>query len=74
VIIACPHGLPAELADAPGLLWLDTAWQVGDAVVSVPGYDVKMLPASAVMQMATLYALTAEMVTRAPSLRPVHKP
>ncbi len=64
VVIACPYGLPAKLESKPGLLWLDTGWQVGDAAVTVPGYDVKMLPASAVMQMSTLYALVAEMAAR----------
>ena len=62
VVIACPYGLPDALKDRPNLLWLDTAWQVGDAAVDVPGYDVKMLPASAVMQMSALYALVAETV------------
>jgi len=70
VAIACPHGLPAELRGKPNLLWLDLGWPVGDAVVPVPGYDVKMLPASAVMQMSALYALVAEMVARDPSLHP----
>lgn len=69
VIIACPHGLPAELKDRSNLLWLDTAWKVGDAAVTVPGYDVKILPPSAVMQMTTLYALIAEMVERDDALR-----
>jgi len=70
VVIACPHGLPVELRGKPNLLWLDLGWQVGDAVVPVPGYDVKMLPASAVMQMSALYALVAEMVGEDPSLQP----
>ncbi|MBN1342064.1 MAG: hypothetical protein JXQ73_05250 [Phycisphaerae bacterium] len=64
VILAYPYGLPKALEGKPGLLWLDLGWQVGDAAVAVPGYDVKILPASAVMQMSALYAMVAEMAGR----------
>jgi hypothetical protein len=69
VIIACPYGLPSELNGQPNLIWLDLGWKVGDAAVEVPGYDVKMLPVSAVVQMSALYALIAEMASLDTSLR-----
>ncbi len=61
VILSCPYGLPTGLNGQGDLLWLDLGWKVGDAAVDVPGYDVKMLPVSAAVQMSALYALIAEM-------------
>jgi uncharacterized phosphosugar-binding protein len=52
---------PAEtrdpsLADIP----LDSQWVIGDAVVEVPGYDVRILPPSGVLNSTIFFAILAE--------------
>lgn len=41
-------------------LTVDPKWTLGDAVVTVPGYDVKILPASGVLQATIYWLLLAE--------------
>jgi hypothetical protein len=43
----------------PDLL-IDTQWEYGDAAVCLPGYDLKILPASGVLQSAVFWTLVAK--------------
>lgn len=56
--------LAANPADPrePGLadVLLDSQWVIGDAAVAVPGYDVRILPPSGVLNSAIFYAILAE--------------
>ncbi len=56
--------LAANPADPrePGLadVMLDSQWVIGDAAVAVPGYDVRILPPSGVLNAAVFYAILAE--------------
>ncbi len=48
--------LDTSLAD----VYLDPKWAVGDAIVAVPGYDISILPPSAVLNGLLFYAVIAE--------------
>lgn len=45
-------------------LVVDQQWWPGDALVQVPGYDVRILPPSAITQLACYWAIVAEAVHR----------
>lgn len=58
VWIGVPMGDDLE---TPGLdLFIDPFWRFGDAVVKIPGYDVKVLPPSGVIQSMIYWLLLAE--------------
>jgi len=47
--------------DYPSLdLFIDPFWRLGDAVVEIPGYDVKVMPPSGVIQSMIYWLLSAE--------------
>lgn len=48
------------LTPLPGEIHVDPYWTYGDACVEVPGYDVKILPPSGVMQTAALWMIVGE--------------
>ena len=48
--------LDTKLAD----VYIDPKWVVGDALVEVPGYDIKIIPPSAVLNGLIFYAVMAE--------------
>lgn len=50
----------------PGDVLVDQRWPLGDAVVTVPGYDVKILPPSGVIGEALYGMVNAELASRAP--------
>lgn len=52
---------PTETRE-PGLadILLDSQWAIGDAAVEVPGYDVRILPPSGVLNSTIFYAILAE--------------
>jgi hypothetical protein len=52
---------PEEIKIAPGEIFIDAQWQFGDAEVSVPGYDIKVFPASGVVQCEVYEMIQAEM-------------
>lgn len=57
---------PEALATVPaGQIVIDQHWSPGDAVVEVPGYDIKIIPASGVMAEAVLGAVNAEVHSQA---------
>ena len=45
---------------ASNILYLDPAWPLADACVTVPGYDVPILPASGVIQAAIYWTIASE--------------
>jgi hypothetical protein len=67
-IVTLVSGTPERPASEMGAdLTLDACWPFGDALVDVPGYDVRILPPSGVMQSAAYWMLQAE--TRAAEVR-----
>ena len=59
-VVALCHG-PAVKSDGPQpTILIDSQWDYGDAAVSLPGYDVKVLPTSAVLQTAIFRAVIAK--------------
>jgi uncharacterized phosphosugar-binding protein len=44
----------------PGETVIDQQWQLGDAIVEVPGYDIKILPSSGVISDAVLWMVAAD--------------
>ncbi|MFA6110585.1 MAG: hypothetical protein WDA75_17620 [Candidatus Latescibacterota bacterium] len=56
--MAGSHGQPAPRTAAD--LVLDAQWQLGDAAVPVPGYDIPILPPSGFMAAAIYWALMLE--------------
>lgn len=44
----------------PEELHIDTKWKYGDACVEIPGYDVKILPPSGVIQTSSLWMVIGE--------------
>ncbi len=48
---------------APGEIWINQHWAMGDAEVAVPGYDVRILPASGVIAEAILGMVESEMMS-----------
>jgi hypothetical protein len=47
--------------DYPGLdIFIDPFWRFGDAVVEIPGYDVKIMPPSGVLQSMIYWLLSGE--------------
>jgi len=54
-------GNPTEARDqALADVLLDPQWVIGDAVVEVPGYDVRILPPSGVLNSAVFFAVLAD--------------
>ena len=52
---------PAQPAEPAGnVLYIDPAWPLADGCVTVPGYDVPILPASGVVQAAIYWTLASE--------------
>jgi uncharacterized phosphosugar-binding protein len=47
----------------PGDIYINQRWALGDASVSVPGYDVKILPPSGVIGEFLFWAINAEALT-----------
>jgi hypothetical protein len=53
-----------EAARRRGDLVIDQQWRPGDAIVTVPGYDVRILPPSAVTQLLCYWSIAAECAAR----------
>lgn len=64
-------GNPTETRppDAADVL-LDPHWVLGDALVEVPGYDVRILPPSGVLNATVFYAVLAEAAAPVPAAPP----
>jgi hypothetical protein len=50
----------APLDTSPADVYIDPQWVVGDALVEVPGYDVRILPPSAVLNSLVFFAVLSE--------------
>ncbi|MEN6547907.1 MAG: hypothetical protein ABFE07_17865 [Armatimonadia bacterium] len=60
-IVTVVSGTPERRAEDMGAdINIKGCWAFGDAVVEVPGYDIKMLPPSGVVQAAAYYMLMAQ--------------
>ena len=46
----------------PGEMYINQHWAMGDSLVTVPGYDVKILPPSGVIEDAVYWSINAEML------------
>lgn len=44
----------------PGELFINQRWELGDGLVQFPGYDIKVLPPSGVIEQAILWMIEAE--------------
>lgn len=53
----------------PKMLFIDEKWPDEDCIVQFPGYDIKVLPPSGVMQLAVYEMICAEMVEPAPAVK-----
>ncbi len=49
-------------------LYINQHWEVSDAVLNLPGYDVKACPLSCIVGMACYYAMCGEAIEAAPTL------
>ena len=64
-IVALCHA-PAAMKEGPHpTMLLDAQWDYGDAAVSLPGYDVKILPTSGVLQTAVFRTVIAKAAAQA---------
>ncbi len=54
----------SQKAKDRGDILIDQHWVLGDAIVDVPGYDVKILPPSAVTQLTIYWSLVGEIAKR----------
>jgi hypothetical protein len=45
---------------ASNILYIDPAWPLADGCVTVPGYDIPILPASGVVQAAVYWTIASE--------------
>lgn len=59
-IYSTPFGRPATLKDHANLLWIDLPWRPADATVDVPGYSVRLLPASSSAHTMAYFAILSE--------------
>ncbi|MBI2299259.1 MAG: hypothetical protein HYU66_10020 [Armatimonadetes bacterium] len=63
VVAGVPGGGPPPQVDSADLR-LDPGWVLGDADVTVPGYDIKVLPPSGIIQTAVFWMIEAETAAR----------
>jgi uncharacterized phosphosugar-binding protein len=66
-IVEVIAGTDAPLTEAPFPDYtIDPKWPYGDALVSLPNYDVKILPASGIVQSAIYWSVVGSMVSKMP--------
>jgi uncharacterized phosphosugar-binding protein len=53
------HAPVAPLTSAQPDMLIDAQWEYGDAAVTLPGYDIRILPTSAVLQAAIFWTVVA---------------
>jgi hypothetical protein len=59
-----PYGRARGLKAHRSFLWLDLPWRPADATVDVPGYGVRILPASSSADTVAYFAVLCEMAQR----------
>jgi len=52
---------PERVRTVPGEVFIDAHWEEGDAAVTVPGYDIGILPPSGFLVSAVYFMINAEM-------------
>ena len=68
ILIAAVDDRP-EYAIPPDLtLFIDMKWAYGDAAVSIPGYPVKFLPPSGILQIVAYECVNVEVLARLPKV------
>jgi len=55
---------PEAIRTLPGEIFIDAQWEYGDADVTLPGYDVKILPTSGILGSAAYLMILAELHMR----------
>ncbi|MHB9106328.1 MAG: hypothetical protein ACYDCO_04665 [Armatimonadota bacterium] len=55
---------PEAIRTLPGEIFIDAQWEYGDADVTLPGYDVKILPTSGILGSAAYLMILAEVHQR----------
>ena len=53
-----------ESYETDRFLWLETPWPMEDGAIDIPGYDIKVLPVTGVMNVALYYAVRLELESR----------
>jgi hypothetical protein len=56
-ILTCSETPPASFTADPRHVYLNPYWEVDDALLDLPGYDIKILPISGIMQSAIYWQL-----------------
>ena len=51
-------------ANAEGFLWIPARWPIEDGAVELPGYDIRILPVTGLMNGVIFYALRSEVQYR----------
>jgi hypothetical protein len=59
-----PGDVKPDERNTERFLWIEAPWPAGDGAVSIPGYDIKVLPVTGFMNGAFYYALRAELAAR----------
>ena len=74
ILISVPDERPEFQATQDVLMNIDMGWQYGDAMVTIPGYPVKMIPPSGMMQVIAYENVNVETMARLKPewAKPVH--
>ena len=71
ILIAVPNPRPEWQLPADVELYIDMGWKFGDAAVTVPGYPIRILPPSGIMEMAAYQSIAADVAAGLPEVEPV---
>ena len=64
ILISVPDERPEFQATKDVVMNIDMGWQYGDAMVSIPGYPVKLTPPSGMMQIIAYESINVEALAR----------
>jgi hypothetical protein len=64
ILISVPDERPDFQATKDVLMTIDMGWKYGDAVVSIPGYPIKLFPPSGIMQIVAYESVNTEVLAR----------
>ena len=67
ILISVPDQRPDFQATKDVLMNIDMGWQYGDALVSIPGYPIKLIPPSGIMQIVAYESVNTEVLARLPA-------
>jgi hypothetical protein len=66
ILISVPDERPEFQATKDVLMNIDMGWEYGDALLSIPGYPVKLIPPSGIMQIVAYESVNVEVLARLP--------